>query len=301
MNIAFFGAGHMGVPMALNLVRAGHHVSAFNRTAARLEPLAHAGATIARSAADAAADADVAVTMLSNDAAVRAVLLESNAAGPAAIDRLPRGAIHMGMSTVSIALSTALAREHAARGQGYVAAPVLGRPEAAAEKKLWVIAAGRADDIDRCRPVADALGRGLSVMGEEPWQANLAKIGVNFLIASMIEALGESFVLLRKSGMDPRAFLDVVNALFNSAVYANYGRLLADRRYQPAAFQLALGLKDIGLALEAARTVEAPMPLAGLLHDHFLSAMAHGRGGWDWSALAEVAAQQAGLDAPDQR
>jgi 3-hydroxyisobutyrate dehydrogenase-like beta-hydroxyacid dehydrogenase len=295
VKIAFLGLGAMGSPMALNLLRAGHQVTAFNRTAAKAMSLREAGAAVAASPADAVEGADIAVTMVSNDEAVRAMLFAAITPNRAAIDRLAKGAVHVCTSTISVAFSKQLAAEHAAREQAYIAAPVLGRPEAAAEKRLWVIAAGARDQIERCRPVFDAIGRGFSVVAREPWQANVAKIAANFMLASMLEAMGEAFALVRKSGMEPQAFLEILNALFNSPVYANYGRIVANQQFEPAGFRLVLGLKDVDLALAAGHDSAVPLPLASLVRDRFLSAVAHGRQNADWSALAEVAARSAGL------
>jgi 3-hydroxyisobutyrate dehydrogenase-like beta-hydroxyacid dehydrogenase len=285
--------------MALNLLRAGHEIRVFNRTPAKATKLAEAGATIAKSPFEAAEGVDAAITMLANDQAVREIMLAPVPPTGAVIDVLRRGAIHVCTSTISVALSKELTQEHSRRGQGHVAAPVLGRPEAAAERKLWVIVAGPRDHVERCRPLIEALGRGFSIMGDQPWQANITKIAANFMLASMLEAMGESFALLRKMGMDTHAFVEVLNALFNSPVYANYGRIIADRRFVPAGFSLRLGLKDVGLALEAAQDAAVPMQLASLVRDHYLSAVAHGLENADWSALAEVAAQDAGLVSGD--
>ena len=293
MQVAFIGAGNMGAPMALNLIRAGHELSVYNRTREKLAPLSEAGARVAASPADAVREAEVAITMLANDRAVREAMLESKTP---AIDALSRGAVHMCTSTISVALSKELAEIHATRSQGYVASPVLGRPDSAAGKKLWVMAAGPPDYVNRCRPLMDAIGRAVTVVGEEAWRANLTKIAMNFLLASMLEAMGESFALVRKSGVDLHQFLEILNGLFNSPVYANYGSIIADRRFEPAGFRLALGLKDVGLALEAAQESAVPMPLASLLRDSYLNAIAHGRADADWSAVAEVAAKNAGLN-----
>ncbi len=275
--------------MALNLLRAGHDVIVYNRTREKLAPLVAAGARVADSPADAVAGVDAAITMLANDQAVRDVMLG------AAINALPPGGIHMGTSTISVALSKELAEAHTSRGQGYVASPVLGRPEAARDKKLWIMAAGPREQVDRCKPLMDAIGRGIFVMGDQPWQANVTKIAANFMLMSMLEAMGESFALVRKSGMDPHSFLEVLNALFNSPVYANYGKIVADRSFEPAGFRLTLGLKDAELALDAGQGAAVPMPLASLIRDHFLSAIAHGRADADWAALTEVAARDAGI------
>ena len=288
MKIAFLGAGNMGAPMALNLIRAGHDLTVYNRTRAKLEPLGKAGAHLAASPADAVRDAEVVITMLADDRAVRETVLDF-------IDALARDAIHMSASTISVALSKELAEVHRARGQGYVAAPVLGRPDSAAAQRLWIMAAGPADQVNRCRPLIDAMGRAVTVVGEEAWQANLTKITINFMLASMIESMGEAFALVRKSGVDLNEFLEIMNGLFSSPVYTNYGGIIAGRRFEPAGFRLALGLKDIDLALEASHESAVPLPLAGLIRDNYLNAIAHGHADIDWSAVAEVAARNAGL------
>ena len=289
MKIAFLGTGNMGEPMALNLIRAGYDVVAYNRTPEKLAPLAAAGAHIAHSPAGAVEDVDAVITMLANDQAVRDAMLGT------AIETLPAGAVHMGTSTISIGLSKELATEHARHGQHYIATPVLGRPDAARDKRLWVMAAGPPDQIERCRPLMEAIGRGTTVVGPEPWQANVTKIAANFMLMSMLEAMGESFALVRKSGIDPHLFLEILTGIFNSPVYSLYGKIVADRQFEPAGFRLALGMKDAGLALDAGEAAAVPLPLASLVHDHFLSAIAHGRADADWAALTEVAARAAGL------
>lgn len=289
MKIAFLGTGNMGEPMALNLLKAAHQVTAYDRTREKLAPLKKAGARTADSPAAAVTGADAAITMLPNDHAIHEVMFG------AAIDALPPKAIHMCASTISIGLAKELAAAHSKRGQGYISATVLGRPEAAREKKLWVITAGPRDQIERCRPLMEAIGRGISIIGSEPWQANVTKIGVNFMLMAMLEAFGESFALMRKSNIDPNLFLEAVSVLFNSPVYATYGKIIADRQFEPAGFRLTLGMKDAGLALDAGQNAAVPMPLASLIHDHFLSAIAHGRADADWAALAEVAERNAGL------
>ena len=286
----------MGEPMARNLVSAGHDVTVFNRTAAKAASLIAAGAKAARSPAEAVREAKVAITMFANDEALRETFLNPSSSQGAAIDALPQGSIHMCTSTISVAISKELAREHARRDQGYVASPVMGRPDAAALKRLLVIAAGPRDQVETCRPLMEAMGRGVSVVGEEAWRANVAKIAVNFTIASAIETMGEAFALVRKSGMDTHAFLELLNAFYNTPVYAGYGRLIADRQFDPPGFRLKLGLKDVSLALAAGQETAVPLPIASLIRDHCLEAIAHGRADADWSALAEVAAQNAGLD-----
>jgi len=284
----------MGQAMARNLMRAGHQLTVYNRTRAKAEPLAHEGAKIAGSPADAAAEADVLISMLADDHAVRATILNGQAGQRPAIETLQ--GIHMSSSSISVDLSKELEAAHRARGQRYIAAPILGRSEAAADKQVWVIAAGPRNDVAACRPLMDAIGHGVSEVGAEPWKANLVKIGVNFFLSSVIEALGEAFALIEKSGLDTKQFFQVLNeCAFRSPVVANYGNMILDQRYQPAGFTLNLGLKDTLLALQAATAAQAPLPIAGVLHDQFLHAMAHGMGDRDWSAIAEVSRQTAGL------
>jgi 3-hydroxyisobutyrate dehydrogenase-like beta-hydroxyacid dehydrogenase len=212
------------------------------------------------------------------------------------VETLARGAIHIGMSTVSVALSERLAEMHTTRGQIYVAAPVFGRPEAAEAAKLWVVAAGAAEHLERCRPVFEAVGRGCSIVGADPWLANVFKLSGNFLIAAALESLGEAFALVRKSGGDVGQFLDIVNnALFNSPVYAGYGGAVTKEQFTPAGFRLRLGFKDLRLVQEAAESAAVPMPLAGVLRDSFLAALARNEGDLDWAAVARIAAVQAGL------
>jgi 3-hydroxyisobutyrate dehydrogenase-like beta-hydroxyacid dehydrogenase len=296
MRVGFIGLGNMGEPMARNLMRAGHRLTVYNRTRQRAEALGREGARVADTAADAAGDAEVLVTMLSDDRVLRGVLLRAEPGETPAIDALAPEAIHMSASTIGIECSKELEREHRVRRQGYIATPVIGRAEAARDKLLWVIAAGLESDIERCRPLMEAVGRGITVAGPEPWKANLTKIGVNFMLATVLESFGEVYAMLEKWGLDPHRFLDVLNdGAFRSPVYAGYGQKIADRQYEPAGFLLALGLKDAELALEAGEAVQAPLPFASVLRDHYLQALAHGHGKLDWSAVAEVARHNAGV------
>ncbi len=292
MRLAFLGVGAMGAPIARNLARAGHSLSIWNRTRERAEALRDGGIRVASTPADAARECEAAVTMLADDRAVEHVVFGRDGIAGA----LPQGAVHVSMSTISVALSKLLGDEHARRGQAYVAAPVFGRPEAAAERKLWVVAAGRAQDVETCRVLFEAIGRGFSVVASEPWKANVVKLSGNFLIAAMLEALGEAYALARKSGIEAKPLLEVVNsALFNSPLYGNYGAKVADEAFEPAGFKLRLGFKDVKLALDAAEAEALPMPLASLIRDRFLEAIARGRAESDWSAVAVMAAEDAGL------
>ncbi|MCY1041369.1 NAD(P)-dependent oxidoreductase [Corallococcus sp. bb12-1] len=292
MKVGFIGLGNMGAPMAKNLLGAGHEVTVWNRTASKAQPLQQQGARVAKTPADAARDAEVVVSMLADDPAVEAATL-----GPdGLVGALPKGAVHVSSSTISVALSERLTKAHADAGQGYVSAPVFGRPEAAEGKQLWVITAGPRAQVERVRPLLTALGRGLTELGEKPSAANVVKLSGNFLIASMMEALSEAFALAEKSGVERAAFLDVFKSVFaRSPIFENYAGAIAKGQTTPAGFALRLGLKDVTLALEAGRAAEVPLPLASLLRDHFLTGVAQGRGDEDWSALGELARDRAGL------
>ena len=292
MNLAFLGLGNMGLHMARNLHRAGHRITVWNRTASKADELRAEGAQVAPTIADAVRGADIVATMMADDHAVSSATL-----GPGGIaEVLAPGAIHVSMSTISVALSQQLAAEHHQRGQRYVSAPVFGRPEAAAAAKLVVTAAGDPADLARCQPVFDAIGQHTFVIGPKPEMANVVKLSGNFLICSVIESLGEAIALTRKYGIDPHEFVDfLTSTLFNSPVHKTYGRIIADEHYDPAGFKMRLGLKDVRLVLAAAEAVDVPLPIASLVRDHLLAAIGRGMEDLDWSATAKLAAENAGL------
>jgi len=291
MDVGFIGLGHMGQAMARNLLKAGHRLTVYNRTRGKAEALASEGARIAGSPAEAWRN-PVVITMLADDAAVEAAIFVDGAG----LSTLAEGAVHISMSTISIALSDRLAEAHHKARQVYVAAPVFGRPEAAAAAKLFIIAAGPEQAIAHCQPLFDAMGQRTFVIDQKPSKANLIKLSGNFMIASMIECLGEAFALVRKGGIDPHRYLEIVTGtLFSAPAYKTYGALIANQQYEPAGFRMALGLKDIRLTLSAADALAVPMPAASLVHDHFLAGVAQGGGDSDWSGLARLSAKNAGL------
>ncbi len=292
MKIGFIGLGHMGSAMANILLGAEHHLTVYNRTRSAAAVLEKAGAQVATSPADAAHEAEVVITMLANDEAVEAVTLGKDGLSQG----LAKTAVHISMSSISPDLSKRLAQAHANAGQSYLAAPVFGRPDAAAKGNLWIVAGGDKNQIERCRAILEVMSRGLSIVGTEAWMANLVKITGNFTITAMLETLGEAFALMQKSGIDPKEFLQIVNqALFQSPFYENYGTQIIEKRFEPALFALNLGLKDIRLVLQVADGVAVPMPLVSLIHDRMLSAVAQGHAESDWSSLAQVSAENAGL------
>ncbi|HYX20513.1 MAG TPA: NAD(P)-dependent oxidoreductase [Thermoanaerobaculia bacterium] len=292
MRVGFIGLGQMGAGMAASLLRGGHEVTVYNRTAEKARPLAEQGARVADTVAEASAP-PVVFTMLADDAALESVVF-----GDAGLLRhLAHGALHVSSSTISVALSQRLAQAHAAAGQRYLAAPVFGRPEAAASAKLFVVAAGDGAAIDEARPLFDAIGQRTFVVSEDPAAANLVKLSGNFLLASVIEGLGEAMALVGKAGIDRRRYLDLLtSSLFDVPVYKNYGRLVAERAFTPAGFGAPLGHKDIRLVLAAAETLRVPMPLASLLRDRFLTLLAHGGEDHDWSAIGDLPRHDAGGD-----
>lgn len=292
MKVGFIGLGNMGSAIARNLIKAGHDLTVYNRTQSRAEPFASLGARIAATPSEAAADAEVLITMLADDAAVEgAIFAPGNA-----MQALPAGAVHISMSTIGVGLSRHLAEAHRERKQHYLAAPVFGRPDAAAAGKLFIVAAGPSERIERCRPLFDAIGQKTFIAGEEAHAANVIKLAGNFLITTVIESLAEAFAFGRKFGVDPHDFLDILtNSLFTAPVYRNYGSMIASDKFEPAGFKLPLGLKDNRLLLAAAEEAEAPMPMASLVHDRFVAALASGLGESDWAAIARISYQDAGL------
>ena len=290
MKIGFIGLGHMGSGMAANLLKAGHNVTVYNRTLSRAEPLIAHGAHLAVNVAE-ACRGDVVITMLANDAAVEDVVFGDQGIASA----LSKGSIHISSSTISVALSERLTEIHAKSGQGFIVATVLGRPDMAAAANLFVIAAGSPTAIAACDPCLKAIGQKTFVIGEVPKTANIVKLSNNFLIASVIEALGEAIALVGKADIDRHQYLDLLTStLFTAPVYKTYGALIVENKFSPAGFAASLGHKDIRLALAAAEELRVPMPLASLLHDRFLALLAQGGEALDWSAIGQLAAKDSG-------
>ncbi|MFO1035852.1 MAG: NAD(P)-dependent oxidoreductase [Geminicoccaceae bacterium] len=290
MKIGVIGLGNMGSGIAASLLRAGHEVTVFNRTPEKAGPLVDQGAVAAVALGD-ACRAEAVVTMLADDAAVESVVF---ADGGVLVSLAP-DAVHVSMSTISVALSERLADVHAAAGQRFVAAPVFGRPDAATAAKLFVVAAGAEKDLDACMPMFEAIGQRTFRIGNEPSAANLVKLSGNFLLAATIEALGEAIALVAKGGVDRHEYVELLTStLFAAPAYRTYGGLIAEERYEPAGFAAPLGAKDIRLTLAAAESLRVPMPLASLLRARFLTLLAQGGDGLDWSAIARPAARDAG-------
>lgn len=292
MRIGFIGLGQMGAAMAANLVDAGHTVTVYNRSPAKAAALVEKGARLATSVAAACRD-DVVLSMLADDRAVGDVVF----GGAGVVASLTPGALHVSMSTVSVELSEKMTAAHEAKGQRYLAAPVFGRPDAAAAAMLFIVTAGAPASIAMAQPLFDALGQRTFVIADRPAAANLVKLSGNFLIASVIEAVGEAMALVGKAGIDRQAYLDLLTStLFTAPVYRTYGTLIATGSYEPAGFAAPLGLKDLRLALAAAHALGVPMPVASLIHDRLVALVAQGGDKLDWSAMARLAARDAGLE-----
>jgi 3-hydroxyisobutyrate dehydrogenase-like beta-hydroxyacid dehydrogenase len=291
MKAALIGLGNMGSGIAKSLLRAGHQVTVYNRTRSRAEALLPHGAMVAGSVAEACRD-EVVFTMVADDAALEAFVFGENGI----LASLPRGAAHVSLSTISVALSDQLTTEHAKAGQGYLAAPVFGRPEAAEAARLAVVVGGAEALVQKCRPLFEAMGPKLFVVGERPSMANVVKLSGNFLIATVLESLAEALAFARKSGVDGGALMEfLTSTLFNAPVYKTYGELIVQGKHEPAGFALPLGLKDVRLVLQAAEAANVPMPIASVVRDRFITAMARGNQEKDWSVLGRVAAEDAGL------
>lgn len=291
MKVGFIGLGRMGAGMAANLLKAGHDVTVYNRTPTKAETLIAQGAKAAADVAQ-ACQGDAVITMLANDEAVENVTLGDRGMTAS----LPAGALHISSSTISVALSEKLAAAHAEAGQRFVSAPVFGRPEAAAAGQLFVIAAGEGVAIDAAAPLFDAIGQKTFIVSDTPKAANLFKLSGNFLIAAVVESLGEALALVGKGGIDRHRALEILTStLFNVPVYKTYGALIADGAFEPAGFTAALGYKDIRLTLGVAEDLRVSLPFASVLRDRFLTLLAHGGDRLDWSAIGKLAAADAGL------
>jgi len=291
--IGFIGLGHMGRAMAGNLLKAGYKLRVYNRDTRKAESLAAEGAQVVMHPGEAVEPGGIVITMVADDAALEDVTL-----GPDGIlEYLGPGGIHISMSTVSPATAERMTGLHAQHGATYVAVPVFGRPDAAAAGKLWICVAGASVARQRILPILQALGQGIFDFGERPRDANVVKLSGNFLIGSALEAMSEALTLAEKNGLDRNKVIDMFSqTLFACAIYQNYGKIIAEKHYTPVGFEMRLGLKDLNLALDNAEQVKMPMPFADIVHNRFLSGVAKGRGTADWTALAQLVSEDAGIE-----
>jgi 3-hydroxyisobutyrate dehydrogenase-like beta-hydroxyacid dehydrogenase len=292
MDIGFIGLGQMGAAIAANLLKSGHQVAVWNRSERKARSLVEAGAVLADHPRTAAAGKSVVFSMLADDAALDSVVAGENglAAG------LAKGALHISMSTISVATAERQTVAHHARGQRFLSAPVFGRPEAAAAGKLYIVAAGEPADLRLAAPLFEAIGQRVFPVGEQPSAANLVKLCGNFMILSAIESLAEAMTLAEKGGVPRAQLLEVMTgSLFDAPVFRNYGKALVDGRFKPAGFAAPLGLKDMRLAGQSADALRVPMPLLGVLRDHLLQTIAVEGEDIDWSGIGLTIAKNGGL------
>lgn len=293
MKVGFIGLGVMGGGMAKNLVAGGHQVTVYNRTRAKAEALAEAGAIVADTPLDAAIEAEVLITVLGGDASVAEILFEG---GEDLIAALPDGAIHVSMETISVAYSETLTETHKARGKGFICAPIIGRGDAAEAGELTLIVGGTKADVDRCAPVFEPMSKHAVHVGEDPKAAAIVKLSNNYLIAGALGAMGEAFAVVRKAGVDPQVFYDLITAtMFSAPIYTYYGKNIATDVHAPPNFRTPLGLKDITQMIDSAAALGVPMPLGELLQDQLRQTIEAGDEDLDWSSMARVAARAAGL------
>jgi 3-hydroxyisobutyrate dehydrogenase-like beta-hydroxyacid dehydrogenase len=288
-TLGFIGLGNMGVPIAANLLKAGYGLRVYNRTASKAAPLTEKGAALASGPADVAQPGGIVITMLADDRAVEEVCL----AGGSFVERLGAGGVHVSLSTISPVTARRLAEHHSKLKVDYVASPLFGRPEAAAAAKLWVCNSGPAAAKKRVQLILAAIGQGIFDFGEDAGAANVVKLCGNFLVAASIETLAEMLTLAEKSGVSMKAVAEMISKL--SPLHSGYANQIAEQKFEPAGFRLVLGLKDVNLIAQAAAASMTPMPLASLLHDRYVSAVAKGRGDLDWSAIALGVREDAGL------
>jgi len=278
-TIGFIGLGEMGSRMAKRLVDAGHEVLVWNRSKEPVAELVAAGAKEAPEARDALA-APLSFSILANDAAVDAVLTAES---------LTPGTAHVNMASISPAFATKLTERFAEAGVGYAAATVLGRPAVAESGQLNILAAGPDAVLAAAEPFFAVLGKQTWRFGETPSVANAIKALCNYVLIHAHQALGETIAMAERLDVDPGLFVELLNASFvGGPAYTVYGPIIATQSYQPAAFTMTLGRKDLGLAEQVAEmtgTHPATLPALKAVYER---ALEEGMADYDWSAIAEV-------------
>jgi 3-hydroxyisobutyrate dehydrogenase-like beta-hydroxyacid dehydrogenase len=292
VKIGFVGLGNMGAGIAANLVRSGHEVAVWNRSPQKARALIDQGAVAAKTPGAAASGRDLVMTMLADDAALDAVL----GGGEGLLEGMSRGALHVSLSTISIAAAERIASRHAERDQRFLSAPVFGRPEAAAAAKLFVVAAGARDDFDTANPVLDAISQRVFYLGETPSSANLVKLCGNFAILAAIETMAEAMTLAQKGGVSKQKLHEIlIGTLFDTPLYRNYGAALVEERFRPAGFAAPLGLKDMRLVGQAAEQLRVPMPVLSVMRDHLLQTIGVEGEDIDWSGIGRTIEKNGGV------
>jgi 3-hydroxyisobutyrate dehydrogenase-like beta-hydroxyacid dehydrogenase len=292
-KIGFIGLGNMGLHMAKNLIAAGYHLQVYNRSPQKADELEQAAITKCKTPAEAASHVSVVISMLSDDD----VVTQTVSGKDGLLETLQKGALHISMSTISPDVAQQLTNAHQNAGSGYLAAPVFGRPEAAAAKKLWICVSGSQQAKDTAKPILDCLGQGVIDFGEDAGGANVVKIAGNFMIMSSLEIMAEAFTLAEKHGLDRAKVADFFGStIFNAPIYQNYGKLIANKQYEPVGFKAKLGYKDARLAFKLAQQSETPMPVGTAVHNRLLSAVAKGWGDRDWvEAVGRGVTDDAGI------
>jgi 3-hydroxyisobutyrate dehydrogenase-like beta-hydroxyacid dehydrogenase len=295
VSVGFIGLGHMGTAMAANLAASGHRLIAYVRRPNQKNKLAALGLEPTTEITN-LFDCEVVISMLPDDTAAHDVVFGRGGVGIDGLaSGLKPGAIHLSMSTISTSTASDLAKEHARHGQGYVAAPVFGNPDAAKARQLFIVAAGARADVERCQPLFDSLGQKTFVIGTDPGHANLVKLLGNMMTATTLEMLGEVVAVARKRGLDPKPFLDIMTStMFGGRAHKIYGDKIVRQAYAPG-FVMPLAFKDVRLALAEAESAGAPMPSVGVVRDRMITGIARGYADRDWSALGLIAAEEAGL------
>jgi 3-hydroxyisobutyrate dehydrogenase-like beta-hydroxyacid dehydrogenase len=292
MKIAFIGLGNMGAGIAANLVRAGHEVAVWNRSPEKARPLVDQGAIAAQSPGGAASGRDLVMTMLADDAALDAVL----AGNQGLLEGMGRGALHVSLSTISIAAAERCASRHDEHDQRFLSAPVFGRPEAAAAAKLFVVAAGARGAFETAKPALEAISQRIFYLGETPSSANLVKLCGNFAILAAIETMAEAMTLAQKGGVSKRQLHEILTGtLFDTPLYRNYGAALVEERFRPAGFAAPLGLKDMRLVGQAAEKLRVPMPVLSVMRDHLLQTIGAEGEDIDWSGIGRTIERNGGV------
>lgn len=277
-TIGFIGLGNMGLPMAKNLIAAGYHLQVYNRTPEKADELNATSITKCKSPAEAAQNVNIVITMLSDDE----VVYQTVTGEDGILKTLKPGSLHISMSTISPTMSEKLADAHIKAGNRYLASPVFGRPEAAEARKLWVCVSGSAQDKETARPVMECMGQGVVDFGEDAGGANVVKVIGNFMIFASVEMMAEAFRLAGDHGLDRATVASFFGStLFNAPVYQNYGRLIAERKYEPVRFKTVLGRKDLRLAHELAEQSGTPMPVADVTYNRLKTAVDKGWGDLD--------------------
>ncbi|MCA8271587.1 NAD(P)-dependent oxidoreductase [Burkholderia sp. AU30280] len=277
MEIGIIGLGAMGREMARNLVAAGHAVTVWNRSGGHVEGVRMVETPVQ------ALQADMTLTMLSDDAAIRNVLLDTSL-----LLHARPGLVHVVASTISVAFARELVELHRAARVAFVAAPVLGRPDVAARGELNVLAAGAPAALEKVMPALDIIGKRVWDMGEEPSTAYAAKIACNMMITMAIQAMAEAVVLTETNGLSRERFFELIlGTLFGSRPYQTYSGNIIRNAYQPG-FKAALGLKDLRLASEAAEQAGRTLPMLAAVHGQMAETVNAGMGDLDWSAIAAL-------------